>query len=227
MTKTTNEMIFATLKTRADKPAKFADKLRDMGYTVENEAWNYSHTERVARDYWAVNGLEVDKFEGETARLSLGRGQYVERFDRIKLIDFEGYFAKLDERKAKWERFTAHGFIEQTHQWDKRQVTFWVDRKRKVETRRVHHIIDRNHEVDRYKMLKAASKGGTVWGDHFCDHLKYKVREVEDAERKLAEAQRELERAKAALAKAEADMAEDEAKLNEFLEARGIRGEVA
>ena len=216
-----NDMIYKTLRTKGDKTAKFADKLRELGYEVTNWGTSYNG-ERFEREYWCVNGLEVDKYQGETAMLGLGRGQYVEKFDAIKRIDFVDYFEKLESRKAKWERYTAHDNIKQERFSDKRY--FWTSRRYV----KVGFTRDTNYEVEQYKRLKAASKGGSLWGGNgFCDHMRYRMEDVERAERKLAEAQAELERAKEALAKAQAEVQERGGELHEFLTKRGIRKEVA
>lgn len=212
-----NDMIYKTLRTRADKPAKFADRLRELGYEVTDRDIKYDGT-RHPRTYWSVNGLEVDRFEGETATLYLGRGQHVSRFDEIKKIDFVDYFAKLESRMAKWHRMKAHDNIEQERV---RKYRYFYETHRYAT---VTVTNDTNHEIAEYKRLKAASMGGAMcYGDRFISHLEFRRDDVERAEQKLEMAKKELERAKAALAEEEAKMADKSGELHEFLAKRGIR----
>ena len=244
---TTNEMIFKTLKTKADKPAKFAEQLREMGYEVENEEWNYKHTERRPRTYWAVNDLEVSKWEGETAQLSLGRGQYVEKFENIKKIDFVDYFDKLEARKGKHERMNACDAIEQRHEYWKNERTVyvgedgkehrWYERgcKKQVRRYRHHRTIDINHTVEEYKGLKRKADARGYWHSNEADaEIKWAEKYLADAEarveklwKQLEEAEREVERRKEGVKKEIAKKAEGQGELDAWLKAKGIRKEVA
>lgn len=238
---TTNEMIYKTLRTKADKPAKFAATLREMGYEVENTYQSIDGT-TYDRNYWAVNGLEVNKYGSETAQLSLGRGQYVERFDNIKKIDFVDYFAKDGERREKRKRMGAHDDIEQRHEYWVQTETYYVDEDgeehrwgrwnwdKKTRRRHHHNTIDRNHVIDEYKALKhKAEARGYFWYEN--DHkIKFAERMLADAEARVAKlwkeleaAEREVERRKRAVQREIDKKAEGADELHKWLVAKGIR----
>lgn len=238
-----NDMIYKTLKTKADKPAKYADKLRELGYTVENDEWNYRRTEREPRTYWAVNDLEVSKWEGETAQLSLGRGQYINKFENIKKVDFVDYLAKRDERKAKAERMNAHDAIEQHHKYWKDEREFYIAEdgteyrwykygcRREVRRYRKHSVVDFNHTVNEYKQLKRKAEArGYSWRDEADSEIRFAERWLADAENRveklweeLEKAEKEVERRKADVQKAIDRKAEGGEELNAWLVAKGIR----
>lgn len=230
---TTNEMIYKTLRTKTDKPAKFAEQLREMGYEVK--ATYEAYGKEYESDYWAVNGLHVCKYEGETAYLSL-RSQCIERLDALKPVDFENYFATLDARTEKAERMAAHDNIEQRHSYGKDTFTVRVkdgegrwNYHHEERTRRWHRMTDTNHEISRYKTLKNKADGfgyGWVPYDRRTD-VQDAERDLDRAEKALAEAQEKVEKARKALEKALADEVKHGGELNEFLTARGIRKEVA
>lgn len=236
-----NDMIFKTLKTKADKPAKYVEQLRELGYEVEN-SWLNSAGNTYKRDYWSVNGLEVDKYEGETAQLALGRGQYVNRFDHIKRIDFVDYFAKLDERIAKAERMYAHDEIEQRHAYRVETFTKWVPAngrrygKRVKLNRHIHNIVDVNHVVNEYKMMKRkADASGWGWYENKKDYeIEFAKSMLSDAEKRveklwkeLEEAEKEVERRKQRVREEIDRKAQGIDELDAWLKARGIRKEVA
>lgn len=245
MTKTTNEMIFATLKTKAEKPAKYAEQLRELGYEVENTRLSADGVNRYERNYWAVNGLEVNKYEGVTAQLSLGRGQYVEKFENIKRIDFVGYFAKLDERKAKAERVWAHDGISDVRNYYVNTETKYVDenghkwnwpRYRTTEvTRKVrtHRYTSCNYTINEYKELKRKAEAANWRGlrgaeiKYAEDNVARAEKRVEDLWKQLEEAEREVERRKAELQKEIDKKAEGQNELDAWLEAKGIIKNVA
>lgn len=241
---TTNEMIYKTLRTKADKPAKFAETLREMGYEVENTYQSFDGAKTYDRNYWAVNGLEVNKYGGETAQLSLGRGQYVDRFDNIRKIDFVDYFAKDGERREKRERMAAHDSIDQKHEYWVQTETYYVDEDGEEhrwgrwnwtkKTRRHHHhrTIDRNCVIDEYKALKRKAEArGHCWYEDEDDHeIKFAERMLADAEARVEKLWKELERAEAEVERRKQEVqrqvdrkAEGRGELDAWLKARGVR----
>ena len=238
---TTNEMIFKTLKTKADKPARFKEQLEELGYDVKVEKYD---------NYWSVNGLAVSKWEGETAQLNLGRGQYVEKFENIKKVDFVGYFEKLDARNAKRERMNAHDGIGQEHEYWKDEREFyiaddgteyrWYKYGCKKVTRRFRHhrTIDRNYTVEEYRGLKRKadaagwgywrSEGETDYEIRFAEKMLASAEaRVEKLWKELEAAEREVEDRKRRVQKEIDRKAEGGRELDAWLKAKGIRKEVA
>lgn len=242
-TKTTNEMIFATLKTKADKPAKYAEQLREMGYDVSNVRVYEEGGRAYDREYWAVNGLEMWKADNVVISL---RGVYVEKLENIKRVDFEDYFAKLDGRKAKAELMKAHGSIEQRDRWSVSKHDVWVDadgsvhrwrfdckdyrNAKKAQRRsRRHYFDDFNHTVIEYRNLKnkAEARGYGFSRDYAIKDAEEDIaraeKRVEELWKQLEQAEKVVERRKAALQKEIDKKAEGGAELDAWLKAKGIR----
>lgn len=236
--KTMNEMIFATLKTKADKPAKYADQLREAGYEVENHHFDADGNMLWERDYWAVNDLEVYKYDGQVAQLWLGRGNYVEKFENIKKIDFVDFFEKDAEREEKFKRMTAHNSIEQRHEYwtgikrirvqDGPKPWNWHYRK---ERQRHHRIADINHVIDEYKALKRKADAVGCWYRAEADaEIEYAKKAVADAEARVEKLRKQLEKALADVEHRKKNVqkeidkkAEGQRELDEWLKARGVR----
>lgn len=242
---TTNEMILRTLKTKGSKPAKYAEKLREMGYEVSNEGKTVSGA-KFQTEYWNVNGLELEKPDRGAIYLCI-RGTFVDGLDHIKRIDFENYFATLDARREKAEAMRSHDAIEQRHHYTARVQKYYVDRDGnewswcrrgcQVKTRRVrkHSIEDINHTVEEYIKLKRKSEARYAWRDSDADAeirfaenmLAGAENRVEKLRKQLEAAEREVEERKRAVQREIERKAEGRAELDAWLVAKGIRKSVA
>ena len=202
---TTNEMIFRTLKTKVfnykgerNPEPKYAQALRDMGYTVDYDT-NADAYDEDAR--WRVNGREIYSCMGKNTSFSTANG-YVDGMANIGKIDFENLFRVWDERKAKLAEMNKRGKI-----YDERYY------RKDWNKRRYMTQFSGNTTIERYKNL--------------CDRVdrncSWERRDLVRAEKQLEEAMKNLERAKARLAKAEASNEEDLAKIDEILKAAGVR----
>lgn len=242
---TTNEMIFKTLKTKANKPAKYAEQLRGMGYEVKN-TWTGCNGDEYENEYWSVDGLEFGKGDSGPVFVNLRGYRTVEKLDNIRLIDFENYLATYDERKAKAERMEAHDDIEQRHErWVKKCIVYvdsdnhehrwWKSGCKRVERRFRHHrTIDQNHVINEYKALKRKAEARGWLNDaedaeirSAEEWLEYAEERVEKLCRELEQAEKDVERRKADIQKAIDKKAEGRDELNAWLVERGIREEVA
>ena len=242
---TTNEMIFRTLKTKADKRARYADELRELGYTVENTMTLTTGT--YDREYWSVNGLELYRPDAGPVSLDI-RSRCIERLDAIGRIDFENYFATYDERRAKEKRMASHGAIEQRHQYRKGERSVYIDpdgrehrdwesgRRWARRTVRIHTYTDLNHTVEEYKRLKRKADASSPWNyNEEADYnIRYAERRVADAEARVEKLRRQLEEAEKCVERCKEDVqreiekkAEGRRELDSWLAERGIRKEVA
>ena len=188
-----NDMIFKTLKTKGDKPAKYAEQLRELGYEVTNVS-RYGDWES---DYWRVNGVEFFKPDKGAISINL-RGRYYERLDNILNIDFVGYFEKRDERNEKAALMQSHDGIEQRHEYWVETNTYYIDENgekhnwgrwtwtKKTERRRHHRTIDNNWTIMQYKRLKRESEGNRWTG--LKSDADYAREDIERAEKAVGEA---------------------------------------
>lgn len=239
--KTTNEMIFATLKTKGDKPAKYAEQLRELGYDVTNVE-RYGDLE-CEREYWAVNGLHLVNPGNEPIYIGL-RNQHVSKLANIAKIDFVNYLATFDERKAKGMLINAHdGIWEQRMYYTGKRVVY-VDEDgfewswprcntTKVVRGHHRHVYDSgNSTIEEYRNIKRKAEAcGYGWRADQKDYeIELAERLVKDAEEKverlwkeLAEAEAYVERRKEALQKEINRKAEGQDELDAWLKAKGIR----
>lgn len=227
-----NEMIFKTLKTKADKPARYAEQLRELGYDVKvDNKWD---------DYWSVDCLTLRKGDSGPVWVNLRGCRYVEKLDNIKRIDFVNYLATLDERKAKAKRMRAHDDIEQRHERWVKTMTVRVHHGNgpwqydyETVNRRVHNVIDENHVISRYRHLKeeAEARGHAWYGNGEDDYeIKWAEKCLADAEAHVEKLWRQLEEAERAVEGRRADVqaavdrkAEGRMELDAFLKAHGVR----
>jgi len=206
---TTNEMIFRTLKTKVwnykgerNPEPKYAEQLRQMGYTVDCEETDPSDVD--AR--WRVNGKEIYSCMGKDTTFSTACG-YVEGMANIGKIDFENLFKVWDDRNAKRQLMNAHDEIV-----DNSYYTSAYDWYRGV-YRNMRVIRGYNAVIENYKNLRESIDRNSSW----------ERKRIARAQEKLIEVQKELDAAKAALAKAESRDAERLAELDELLKKHGVR----
>lgn len=244
--KTTNEMIFATLRTKTDKPAKYAEQLRKLGYTVENTRTYNENT--YERTYWAVNGLELT-MGCKWLYAQLRGWRTVDKVDNIKKIDFVNYFATLEARTEKAERMAAHDAIEETrryevirttrymgddgklHRW-RTDCSDWRNAK-EIEVHYHHHYYNCvNHTISEYEELKRKAEArGYGWRSDKEDYeIEWAKREVKSAEerverlyKQLEAAEREVQRCRNRVRAEVAKKSEGQRELHEWLVAKGIR----
>lgn len=223
-TKTTNDMIFATLRTKGDKPAKYAEDLRALGYEVTNTDTDYRGRE-YGRDYWAVNGLQLSKCD-DGLWLCL-RAEQLKGLKAIAKVDFVNYLATRADRRAKAERMAARGNIWQFERHYTREervclnpeARFW-EREYRIENRHYSEYWGGNKTIEAYKSLRNKANGRDL---RSFDDLGWAEKRVERAKANVQKALAELERAQEALAKEKAKAAAGSAELDAFLKARGIR----
>ena len=223
-TKTTNDMIFATLRTKADKPAKYAEDLRALGYEVTSTETDYRGRE-CERDYWAVNGLQLSKCD-DGLWLCLRKSQ-LKGLKAAAKVDFVHYLATLDARRAKAKRMASTEGIWQDVRHHTRKVVRctnpearWSQRIYVTEKRHYTDVWEGNETIRAYKQLRCKANGRDRNG---FDDLGLAERKVKQAKAKVQEALAELERAQEGLAKEKAAAAAGSAELDAFLKARGIR----
>lgn len=188
-TKTTNEKIVATLRTKVGKPAKYAEDLRALGYEVTD--FKNSGGITYDRDRWAVNGLEIDQCDdGLYLFLRVG---YVKGLRAIARVDFENYFATLEERTERAKRRSARGNIWQVlnrNTYRERECVnpsarFW-DREYRAVKRHRTLVSEGNQTIDRYLRLRDKASGGDrYWGRNDIERAE---RAVDEAEAKVQEA---------------------------------------
>ncbi len=222
-TKTTNEMIFATLTTTKKRTPKYADQLRELGYTVEP-----------GFEYWKVNGLCVSRYSKLGIRL---RCRYIEGKQNIAKIDFEDYFKKYDSRWAKrsWS-FENESIADDGKIWQRKcyRVTTYYDhwdskaREAVYYKHRYMFTEDSNRVIAEYKRLKkTADTGCTEYGwDSAESELNWVAKreeEVRKAEQKLEYAKAQLEKAKEDYLKAQKRRVDGFLELNDFLREHGVR----
>lgn len=221
---TTNEMIFATLKTRGDKTPKYAEQLRAIGYEVDNiERCGGSQWER---DYWAVNGLQIGKGDDGTVYLySVGR-RAIKKLDNIKKVDFVNYFATRAERQSRRAAASARGDIWQVkyHYTQKSRECVnpdarWSEREYRTVKHHYTEYREGNETIRRYKELRDRANGRR----YNTDELSYAEKCVKRAEEAVQNALKRLKEAQEDLAKEKVRKAEGSAELNEFLKAKGVR----
>lgn len=226
-TKTTNEMILATLRTKGDKPAKYAEDLRALGYEVTNTEADYRGREYQC-EYWEVNGLHASKFDDGALYLYL-RAEQLKGLKAMAKVDFVNYFATLDARKAKAGRMKAHGNIWQRERHYSSEVRVCInpeariwEREYRFEKRHYSEYWGGNETIEEYKRLSAKANGRRTFDGNF-DDLRWAEEHVEKAKAAVQAALAALEDAQKDLAKEQARAAASNAELDAFLKARGIR----
>lgn len=243
MTKTTNEMIFATLKTKGCKEAKYAEQLRELGYEVSNLDVAWDGAEYV-REHWAVNGIELVYPDRGAVYVSLGRGQCIDRLDAIKLVDFVDYFAKKAERDEKRRAMNSDGDItdDRVYHVKKRDVYVdadghvhrWYERGCHKETRRLRSrsYVSKNSTISTYKAMKrkAQASGNMLYSGGEDYEIEFAKRMQADAEKRVEELRKQLEAAERAVERRKADVQREVEKkqeggreLDAWLKAKGIR----
>lgn len=225
---TTNEMIFATLKTKSDKTPKFAEQLRALGYEVTNT--ETCGDREIERERWAVNNLEItNPCDGNPLFISLGGGNYVDKLDNIKKVDFVNYFATKAERTERrklrsvrgniWQEVRRYG--RQTKRYCINPEASWRDREYREFTFKANDYYGKNETVAEYIRLR--DKADATVLDRKGAEIKWAIDDVKRAEEKVQKALEELKRAQERLAEKKARQAEGNAELNAFLKAKGIR----
>ena len=225
---TTNEMIFATLKTKGNKNAKYAEQLREMGYEVTNTETCGGH--EIERERWAVNNMEIlNPCDGNPLYVNLGGGNYVEKLDNIKKVDFVNYFATKAERTERrklrsvrgniWQEVRRYG--RQTKSYCINPEASWRDREYREFTFKANHYYGQNETIAEYIRIRDKANA-TVWERKGQD-VQWAIDDVKRAEEKVQKALEELKLAQERLAEKKARQAEGNAELNAFLKAKGIR----
>ena len=189
-----NDIIFQTLKTKSDKPAKHAELLESMGYILDNEG-----------KYWSVNGLRFYKLGGKL-EANLRPLCYVAGVDQLKKIDWANFFAVHDEREAKREALNAV------------PTGIYQDKNRHV-WYNANECVEGNAIVEEYKRLKQqADQGNTSY-----DMLKHARADVLEAKVALEKAQEKYIKAQNKLVDAQQRCEYGQVELNAFLVKRNIR----
>lgn len=171
MTKTTNEMLFNTLKTKVNATPKYKAELEAMGYTLTNDDFD---------TYWTVNGVAISK--GEGAAYFFFAGRCVETLKELAKVDWEHYFKVRDERIAKRTAPTPT-IYNAIAKWDKNGYE------------------GHNRTIEKFKDLYYTVHSDKVsWREREIERARAAVesalRELEWQTRKLAEAEHEVEAAK-------------------------------
>lgn len=216
-TKTTNQMIFATITTKKDRNAKYADQLRELGYTVEP-----------GDEYWSVDRLKVINYGKLEVRL---RGYWVEGKQNIAKIDFEDFLKKYDERAEKDYCFDDidDGKIFQRRFHKVMHCYRGYGKSRMEYKRRRLDTHDVNRVVAEYRQLRRKAECGAehTWGYNSTadvqKHIDSQLEKIEKLQKQLKAAQERLAELYGELNEAQIRKFDGVRELDDFLREHGVR----
>lgn len=190
---TVNEMIWNTMRTRADRKPKYFDILTACGYSVA----------LFDEKYWSVDSLHIEQYDklilwiGYAPVYSVRHG-----INNIKKVDFQNLLATdRVARNAAWNRY------------DCKYVDVRYYRKG-YNGRRIHDYRYANSTIDEYKRLKANAE--STW------HIDFHEDEIERLRDKVRQLMNEIEYHEGKVAVETEKHAEDQRKFEIFKSEHGI-----